>query len=127
MSGNSLLASEWTSLVVGEQGVSLDVVQLALVGVGQPGRGRRQLLSSIQAQHLVQPRLDGISTRIPAELTHCVESKPDCSVSWCSYHLRAFSVKGKGRGGGGVNLACKVLICHLHTNPMHRLEGTLGS
>lgn len=53
-------------LVIREQSVSIDVEQLAIVWVGQGGRGLGQVLGSIQAQERVQPGLHRISTRIPA-------------------------------------------------------------
>ena len=52
--------------VVGEQGVPLNVVELALVRVGQPGRRRWQVLCSIQAQDLMQPRLHSVTSGVSA-------------------------------------------------------------
>ena len=37
-------------LLVGEEGVAVDVEELAVVGVGQAGRRWRQVLSCVQAQ-----------------------------------------------------------------------------
>jgi hypothetical protein len=52
-------------LVEGEQRVTLHVVQLALVGVRQPRRRRRQRLGGVQAEQVVQPPLHLVAGGIP--------------------------------------------------------------
>lgn len=55
-----------SSLVVAEQRVSLHKEQLAVGGVRQPRRRLGHVAAGVQAQQLVQPRLDGVAGRVPA-------------------------------------------------------------
>ena len=71
-----MVCCECAHLVIGEQGVSVDIVQVTLGGVGKAGGQLGHMLGSIQAQELQQPLLHLVSCCIPAnhDRAHTVET-----------------------------------------------------
>ncbi len=69
--------------MVGEERISVDVVQVARGGVGRSGQDARDA-RRVQAQQVVEPRLDGVTVGVTDRLVQRhLAQRAACNTRWC--------------------------------------------